>query len=93
MKKKYFQTWHHVAKINRIKIIGNPLYKFIQFVCGLICGHELSETEWGYGGGDYADRWCRWCNKLIQVPKDSIRFRFKESSNIIKLVGKEVKEK
>jgi hypothetical protein len=27
----------------------------------------------GYGG-DKADRWCRWCNKMVQVPKTSVYF-------------------
>ena len=89
--KDYFQTWQYVSKIRRIKFIGKFLSKTIQFICGLR-GHELSKTEWGYGGGDTADCWCRWCNKLIEVPKDSIRFRFKESSDMMKLVGKNIKE-
>jgi hypothetical protein len=91
MGEKYFQTWPYVSKINRIKFIGKPLVKIIQFICGLF-DHELSKTEWGYGGGDTADCWCRWCNKLIEVPKDSIRFRFKGSSEMMKLIGKNIKE-
>jgi len=72
--KNYPQLWFYVPK--------NPtLKKMVQWLCGLT-HHELSKTEWGYGGGDMADRWCRWCNKLIEVPKDSIRFEFKESPNI-----------
>ena len=39
----------------------------IEKICGALTGHEPSETEWGYGGGDYVDRWCRWCNKLLKV--------------------------
>ncbi len=39
----------------------------IEKICGVLTGHEPSETEWGYGGGDYVDRWCRWCNKLLKV--------------------------
>ena len=44
--------------------------KFIEFLCGILTGHEISNTEWGYGGGDYVDRHCRWCDKLIQVRKE-----------------------
>ncbi len=32
-------------------------------------GHEISKTEWGYGGGLFVDRNCRWCDKVIKVPK------------------------
>lgn len=85
---KYFQTWMYVAKIRRCPLIGPGLVWGIQAVCGLF-GHELSKTEWGYGGGDTADRWCRWCNKLIVVPKDSIRFPFPESSNLMKNITKD----
>ena len=68
--KGYFQTWTLVSSIRSIKFIGEYLSKFIQYLCGIICGHEHSKTEWGYGGGDYADSWCRWCNKMIQIPKE-----------------------
>ena len=71
--KDYSQTWYYMPKKFR------NLRKIIQCICGLWDGHELSNTEWGYGGGQYADRWCRWCDKRIKVPKDSIRFNFKDS--------------
>jgi hypothetical protein len=68
----YPQTWYYMPKNKRIR-------KILQFLCGMFGGHELSKTEWGFGGGDYADRWCRWCNKLIIVPKESVFFQFKDS--------------
>ncbi|HOU57772.1 MAG TPA: hypothetical protein PK556_12595, partial [Smithellaceae bacterium] len=37
-------------------------------ICGWLTGHEISRTEWGYGGGKYADMNCRWCDKTIRVP-------------------------
>ena len=37
-------------------------------LCGWLTGHEISKTEWGYGGGKYADMNCRWCDKTIRVP-------------------------
>ena len=82
-KDRYFQTWPYVAKLRRWHL--SWLVLIVQFLCGLR-GHELSKTEWGYGGGEYADRWCRWCNKRIIVPKDSIRFAFKDSSALMKEV-------
>jgi hypothetical protein len=91
MKDSYFQTWPYISKLRRVRFIGRPFVWIIQFVCGLK-GHELSKTEWGYGGGDYADRWCRWCNKLVVVPKDSIRFAFKDTADLMKEVGKKVSE-
>uniref|UniRef100_A0A6M3XS35 Uncharacterized protein n=1 Tax=viral metagenome TaxID=1070528 RepID=A0A6M3XS35_9ZZZZ len=88
--KKYFQTWHYVSRIKgRVPFIGKPIAKTIQFICGIF-GHELSKTEWGYGGGEYADRWCRWCNKLIQVPKTEIQFAFKDAE-LMKHIGLERK--
>lgn len=39
------------------------------WLCGHLTGHEISITEWGYGGGKYVDRNCRWCDKTIRVPK------------------------
>lgn len=89
--KGYFQTWPYVSKIRRILLVGQLLSKTLQFICGLF-GHELSKTEWGYGGGDTADRWCRWCNKLIVVPKSSIQFAFKETAHMMKNVGKDIKD-
>ena len=89
--KEYFQTWGYVSKTRRIPIIGNSIYRLIQFICGMF-GHELSKTEWGYGGGKYADRWCRWCNKLIILPKDSVRFVFKDSSDLMNTIPISKKE-
>jgi hypothetical protein len=37
-------------------------------------GHEISQTESGYGGGRWADKWCRWCDKLIKVPIEESPF-------------------
>ena len=81
--KGYFQTWAYVAKISNIPLIGGIVSKTLQFICGLF-GHELSKTEWGYGGGDTCDRWCRWCNKLIVAPKTSVQFAFKEDADLMK---------
>lgn len=74
----YPQLWYCMPRKDRWPWIAAAL----QWLCGLT-GHELSNTEWGYGGGDYADRRCRWCNKKIKVPKDSIRFAFKEYSYLM----------
>ena len=73
--KDYVQTWYYMPKRKWFPWTRAGL----QVLCGLFGGHELSKTEWGYGGGDTADRWCRWCDKLIEVPKESIYFQFKES--------------
>lgn len=81
----YPQGWYFMP---RNKIIRS----FLQTLCKIVGGHELSETEWGYGGGEYADRWCRWCDKMIQVPKTSVYFTNSESRELMKFVGKEFKE-
>ncbi len=44
----------------------------LQSLCERFGGHELSETDHGYGGGDTMDCWCRWCDKLIPVPMNSL---------------------
>ena len=67
-RRQYPQLWYCMPS-NKL------LRKALQFLCGLLGGHELSETEWGYGGGKYADRWCRWCDKLVKVPRESILFK------------------
>lgn len=45
----------------------------IEQICGFLTGHELSNTEWGYGGGAFVDRNCRWCDKCIKVHKKEDR--------------------
>ena len=85
----YFQTWNKVSKVRRWPIVGPWLYLAIQWLCGKIAGHEASKTEWGYGGGDMADVWCRWCNHQWQVPKSVIQFRNKDTAHLIQDVGKE----
>ena len=51
--------------------------KPIQWLCGFCGGHEISKTEWSYGGGDLTEVWCRWCDKMKQVPKTSVMFQNK----------------
>lgn len=74
-REEYPQLWWVINRFPK------PIKKVIQYLCGL-GGHELSKTEWGYGGG-HADRWCRWCNKFVQVPKTSIYFTNPGSKEII----------
>jgi len=64
-RQEYPQLWYCVPFKRNSK--GR---KFAEFICGLLIGHEISNTEWGYGGGDYVDRNCRWCDKLIKVRKE-----------------------
>ena len=65
-RKSYPQMWHLWGKYLGYR---NKKRKFIERICGLLTGHEPSKTEWGYGGGNYVDRWCRWCDKLMKVHK------------------------
>lgn len=39
----------------------------VQPICGMVTGHEISKTEWGYVGGNYIDLNCRWCDKTIKM--------------------------
>ena len=68
----YPQTWADVSRMRKIPYVGEYLYKFTQWLCGKITGHRNSKTEWGYGGGEYANVWCRWCNKIGQMPVKDI---------------------
>jgi len=62
----YPQLWDCWPKWTSRK---NPLVFAIRVrICGWLTGHEISKTEWGYGGGKYADMNCRWCDKTIRVP-------------------------
>jgi hypothetical protein len=64
---EYPQTWYFMPiKWKRLK-------SALQWLCGHLVGHEPSKTEWGYGGGDKADCWCRWCNKFGQIPLEVAR--------------------
>lgn len=73
----YPQTWHMVVKRSRLS------RAVLVWLCGFFTGHELSETEWDYGGGPTVNRNCRWCDKCFAVPKESIRGDFPESFHII----------
>ncbi len=64
----YPQTWYYMP-------YWKPMKRLIQWICGVVGGHEKSKTEWGYGGGEYVDNWCRWCNKVIRVSISETRFR------------------
>lgn len=87
--KDYPQLWYYMPRSKKHPHIR----KAIQWLCGFILGHEFSKTEWGYGGGDRADRWCRWCDKLISVPKESILFQYPEAKDLMRMVGKSGDEK
>lgn len=54
------------AEPNDSFVIATKLEK----VCRLATGHELSEKDWYYKpGSNFVHRKCRWCGKLIYVPK------------------------
>lgn len=82
----YPQLWYCMPSTKRFP----RLRRVLQFLCGLT-RHELSNTEWGYGGGKYADRWCRWCDKLFRVPKESVYFEFKkqDAKHLMSQVGRD----
>lgn len=75
---RYPQTWWmkkyiplRVGKrwfVYKEKHYHNPLYYILTGLCGILTGHEKSNTEYGYGGGKYIDRNCRWCDKVILEP-------------------------
>lgn len=58
----YPQTMYLAMKLPR------RLQRAARWLCRHAGGHELSDTDRGYGGGGFIDRWCRWCNQHIEVP-------------------------
>jgi hypothetical protein len=73
IEKKQFKTGASVSKIKRkLPCMG----KLIQYLCGVFVGHEPSKTDWGYGGGKNCDVWCRWCDKMFQIPLEQAVFLF-----------------
>jgi hypothetical protein len=47
----------------------NPrIFRVRTWLCGKLTGHELSRTEWGYGGGKFVNMNCRWCDKAFSIP-------------------------
>jgi hypothetical protein len=65
----YPQTWSSVCDLRKIPEIGEDIYRMVQKICGEH-GHEWSKTEWGYGGGNGVDVWCRWCNFQTTIDID-----------------------
>lgn len=43
-------------------------------LCHLLIGHEISLTETSYSGGDWATKYCRWCNESIRIPARESEF-------------------
>lgn len=60
--------------------------KILELICKVFTGHEISNTEWGYGGGDYIDFNCRWCDKVIKGHRKEVILP-KEMEAIIKNSG------
>lgn len=86
MKKKYM--CYKFSKLRKLKFIGKYILRFIQLICGITTGHSY-DGDWGYGGGDYADVWCRHCDNFTSVHKTSIWFRNKESRGMMSMVEDE----
>jgi len=74
-------TCYLVNRIGRTPIAGKMIKKSIQFVCGLF-GHTY-DADWGYGGGEFADAWCRFCDHFEHVHKTSIWFRNREARSLM----------
>ena len=76
---QYPQTWYFMPR-------WRPLRRLLQIVHGWL-GHEISKTEWGYGGGEFVDGNCRWCDAHIDVPYDKAHFYFPQCRAYIPLLG------
>ena len=71
---KWTHRWLHCPRWTGLGARRNPIYTIRLWVCGLLIGHQLSKTEWGYGGGQFIDGHCRWCDKLFAVTYEEARF-------------------
>lgn len=80
---RYFQTWAFTSKVTRWRFVGAWLGAAIRWGCGKVTGHTPSKTEWGYGGGDNADVWCRWCNQLGSMPVSKALDRFENMRSTV----------
>jgi hypothetical protein len=64
----YPQLWYCWPKWAGMR---NPrIFRARTWLCGVLTGHELSKTEWGYGGGKFVQMNCRWCDKSFDVPME-----------------------
>jgi hypothetical protein len=75
----YPQTWalsHRIAprwnkRLKKQNIFQRTLRReILERLCWHVTGHEISRTEWGYGGGKFVDRHCRWCDAVLKIPKN-----------------------
>lgn len=78
---------YFVGRLGKIPFIGKYIKSVLQFLCGKLCGH-CYDADWGYGGEETIDVWCRYCNYYTQLQKTSIWFRNKESRKLMDQVGK-----
>jgi hypothetical protein len=60
----YPQTWYLVVR----RFPNIKARRIIHRLCRVVGGHEISDTERGYGGDGFVDRHCRWCDLLIRIP-------------------------
>lgn len=60
-------TGFFFKRISRIPLIGRPLYRRVVAICGAR-GHTPG-GDWGFGGGETVDSWCRWCDHYSLIPK------------------------
>lgn len=42
--------------------------KQAKWLCGHITNHVSNPTEHGYGGGQFCDHWCIYCDGQFQIP-------------------------
>lgn len=61
LKNQYHEDGRPKVRLSRLRIL-------VCWMCGIITGHEISKTEFGYGGDGFIDRNCRWCGERIKIP-------------------------
>lgn len=83
--KDYPQTWNFMPR-------NWFLRKFLQVLCGILGGHEISETEFGYSGGKNVFCNCRWCDKEMILNKFKIVFKYPQLQILVKLWDRIPKE-
>ena len=79
----YFQSWAFIVRLERMPVIGKYVGNVAKWLCGKLTRHQPSKTEWGYGGGDFGDVWCRWCNQAGQIPRAELADRYANARKTI----------
>lgn len=76
---------------HRVPFVGVYLWRGFSWLCGKLTGHPPG-PDWGYGGGAYADSWCRWCDRMTQIPSAKLDGYPDARKHMWGIVGHDIKQ-